>query len=125
MASDCPVSASRVALAHLLSAVICFQAPREISYEKMQKSWQVAKFFGIRNFHSKFFEKLVLTWESTCKCNPSLGKDLKTCQTFRLVFRCEQYQNVLVDLQSDVPSTALDLQFCPGEMIPVFLKSDL
>ena len=81
MAPDRHVWHSRLALAHLLSAGISCQAPRESAYEKMQKSLHVAKFLGIQNFHSKFFKKLFLTWESTCKCNTNLRKDFSDLQT--------------------------------------------
>ena len=64
----------------LINNLVCprhhFIAPRESAQKVMPKSWHVAKFFWIQNFHSKFFENLVLTWELTCNCYPSLGQDL-------------------------------------------------
>ena len=38
--------------------------------------WRVTKFSEIGKFWSKILEKLVLLWQSTCKCHLSLGKDL-------------------------------------------------
>ena len=71
---------SRGANNHPITNLVCprhhFLAPRESGQKVMPKSWHVAKFFWIRKFHSNFFEKLGLTWESTCKCYPNLGQDL-------------------------------------------------
>ena len=56
---------------------------------------------------SKFFEKLVLTWESTCKCNTFRPRLVRLRNLFLDV-------HVHVDLHLDWPSTDIDLQFSPG-----------
>ena len=66
------------------------------------------KFFCVIKFSLElFFEKKMLIWKSSSKCNPSLARFAGLCIDVHSTDIC-------VDLHLDWPSTDLDLQLSPS-----------